>query len=322
MLGWPESDHSFSSTARWGHKSRDVFTLRKCRGATRGLRASFYGSGRYPNIRPGARNDTIDRRGGPWGRDGIAPPRRASPPRSVADEGTAQRLDPQPGRDGPGRPDPGGADGRPSRAAAADPQGRPVRQPREGLARRSRPTASGSPGSPPTRRTCSRSGSRRSARTTTRSSPPTRSGASASTSGPRTARSCSTCRTATATRTSTSTASTSTSGNVRDLTPSRGSRPGSTAIDPNFPDDVLRLAQRPRQASCSTSTASTSTTGELTLDTEEPRRRRRLDGRPRVQGPRRAGDHARRRDRDPRPRRRPVRLADVGRGRAGRDPRP
>ena len=87
---------------------------------------------------------------------------------------------------------------------------------------RSRPTASGWPGSRPTRRTCSRSGSRRSARTTTRSSPPTRSGASASTSGPRTARRCSTCRTATATRTSTSTASTSTSGNVRDFTPFQG----------------------------------------------------------------------------------------------------
>ena len=95
------------------------------------------------------------------------------------------------------------------------------------------------------------------------------------TTGPRTARSCSTCRTPTATRTSTSTASTSTPARSATSRPSRASRPGSSAIDPNFPDEVLSRSTC-ATSSCSTSTASTSTTGELTLDTEEPRRRRRL----------------------------------------------
>ena len=103
----------------------------------------------------------------------------------------------------------------------------------------SRPTASGWPGSRPTRRTSCRSGSRRSARTTTRSSPPTRSAASASTSGPRTTRRCSTCRTTTATRTSTSTASTSPSGNVRDYTPFQGVRAGVADLNQDFPDEIL-----------------------------------------------------------------------------------
>src|SRR5262245_3679095 len=59
------------------------------------------------NIRPRARNDNMDCRAGVRGAGmALGLPRRASRSWSVADEGSAQRIDPQPGRDGPGRDDP------------------------------------------------------------------------------------------------------------------------------------------------------------------------------------------------------------------------
>ena len=119
-------------------------------------------------------------------------------------------------------------------------------------------------------------GEDRSARTTTRSSPPTRSAASAATSGPRTARRCSTCRTTTATRTSTSSASTSRRGNVRDLTPFQGVRAASS---------THRTRASPTR-SWSRSTCATAgcidvyrlnlKTGALDARHREPGRRRRL----------------------------------------------
>ena len=114
----------------------------------------------------------------------------------------------------------------------------------------------------------------RSARTTTGSSPPIRTGRSATRSGRRTAHACSTCRTRTATRTSTFSPRTPRPAGPLprapvDLTPYEGVLVQLQSLDLHRPD-VMLVAMNKRDPQLFDVYRLDPRTGELTLDTENP----------------------------------------------------